>query len=148
MDADGFSIIDKRAGITFGVELYVPWDASEMAVDLSSARDVPLRNVPDVFGMIGRHDSATGSRVLQGRDARSIQVLIPDCQGLDQNFHDVTVVDMGDMPESHVSMPELSELAHKWPPAVINHMRMLTTGVRGDAQGGESTIQRETAGAV
>ena len=26
------------------------------------------------------------------------------------------------MPESHVSMPELSELIHKWPPAVINHM--------------------------
>ena len=26
---------------------------------------------------------------------------------------------MGDLPES----PELSELAHKWPPAVINHMR-------------------------
>ena len=50
-------------------------------------------------------------------------MLIPDCRGLDQNFHDVTVVDMGDLPESHVSMPELLELAHKWPPAVINHMR-------------------------
>ena len=44
-------------------------------------------------------------------------MLFPDCRGLDQNFHDVTVVDMGDLPESHVSMPELSELAHKWPPA-------------------------------
>ena len=42
-------------------------------------------------------------------------MLIPDCRGLDQNFHDVTVVDMGDLPESHVSMPELSELALKWP---------------------------------
>ena len=29
---------------------------------------------------------------------------------------------MGDLLESHVSMPELSELMHKWPPAVINHM--------------------------
>ena len=36
MDADGFSIVDNRAGVTFGVELYVPWDAPEMAVDLSS----------------------------------------------------------------------------------------------------------------
>ena len=26
MDADGFSIVDNRAGVTFGVELYVPWD--------------------------------------------------------------------------------------------------------------------------
>ena len=36
----------------------------------------------------------------------------------------MTIVDyMGDLPESQVSIPELSELAHKWPPAVINHMR-------------------------
>ena len=66
MDADGFSIVDNRAGVTFGVELYVPWDALEMAVDLSSASAVPLRNVPDVFRMIGRRDSATESRVLKG----------------------------------------------------------------------------------
>ena len=91
-------------------------------VDISSADAVPLRNVPDVFGMVGRHDSATESRVLQGRDTRSVRVLVPDCRGLDQNFHDVIVVDMGDLPESHVSMPELSKLMHKWPPAVINHM--------------------------
>ena len=37
----------------------MPWDAPEMAVDLSSASAVPLRNVPDVFGMVGRRDSAT-----------------------------------------------------------------------------------------
>ena len=35
----------------------------------------------------------------------------------------MTIVDMGDLPESQVSIPELSELVHKWPPAVINHMR-------------------------
>ena len=29
MDADGFSVVDNRAGVTFGVELYVPWDAPE-----------------------------------------------------------------------------------------------------------------------
>ena len=94
-----------------------------MAIDLSSTGTVPLRNVPDVFGMSGRRDSATESRILQGRDARSIRVLVPDCRGLDQNFHDVTIVDMGDLPESQISIPELSELSHKWPPAVINHMR-------------------------
>ena len=26
MDASGFSAVDNRAGVTFGVELYVPWD--------------------------------------------------------------------------------------------------------------------------
>ena len=111
MDADEFSIVDNRVGVTFGVELYIPWDTPEMAVDLESADTVPFRNVPDVFGMIGRHDSTTERRILQGRDVRSIRVLIPDSRGLDQNFHDVTVVDMGDLPESHVSITELSELA-------------------------------------
>ena len=66
MDADGFSIVDNHAGITFGIELYVPWDAPEMAVDLSSPGMVPLRNVPDVFGMSGRRDSATESRSVTG----------------------------------------------------------------------------------
>ena len=39
----------------------MPWDAPETAVDLSSTGTVPLRNVPDVFGMIGRCDSETES---------------------------------------------------------------------------------------
>ena len=123
MDADRFSIVDNHAGVTFGVELYVPWDVPEMAIYLSSSGTVPLRNVPDVFGMSGRCDSTTESRILQGRDARSVRVLVPDCRGLDQHFHDVTVVDMGDLPVSQVSIPELSELARRWPPAVIMHMR-------------------------
>ena len=89
MDADGFSIVDNRTGVTFGVELYVPWDAPEMAIELTSNGTVPLRNVPDVFGMSGRRDSATESRILQGRDTRSVQVLVLDCHGLEQNFHDV-----------------------------------------------------------
>ena len=55
----------------------------------------PLRNVPDVIGLVGRCESAVESHVLQGRDARSVRVLVPDCRGLDQNFHDVIIVDMG-----------------------------------------------------
>ena len=94
-----------------------------MAMYLSSSGMVPLRNGPDVFGMSGRRDSGTESRILQGRDARSVRVLVPDCRGLDQNFHDVTVVDMGDLPESQVSIPELSELACRWPPAVIEGLK-------------------------
>ena len=42
--------------------------------------------------------------------------------GLDQNFHDVTTVDIGDVPESSVSIPELSSLRQQWPPAVLSHM--------------------------
>ena len=43
-----------------------------------------LRNVPDVIGLVGRHEGAAESRVLQGRDARSVRVLVPDCRGLDR----------------------------------------------------------------
>ena len=41
---------------------------------------------------------------------------------MDQNFHDVTIVDMGEVPESSVSIPELSALSQQWPPAVLSHM--------------------------
>ena len=67
MDADGFSIVDNRAGVTFGVELYVAWDAPDMVIDLTSSGTVPLRNVPDVFGMSGRRDSATESHSARER---------------------------------------------------------------------------------
>ena len=73
--------------------------------------------------MCGRREGATESHILQGRDARSVRVLVPDPRGLEQNFHDVTVVDMRDLPESEVSIPELSDLTRKLPPAVIAHMR-------------------------
>ena len=110
------------AGITLGVELYVPWDAPEAVVDVSSVGVVPLRHIPDVIGLVGHIEGAAESRVLQGRDARSVRVLVPDCRGVDQNFHDVTIVDIGDVLESHISLPELSTLIQQWPPVVINHM--------------------------
>ena len=53
--------------VTFGVELFVPWDAPEAVVDVSSAGVVPLRNIPDVIGLVGRRDSVTESRILQGQ---------------------------------------------------------------------------------
>ena len=124
MGAAGFSVIDNRAGVTFGVELYVPWDAPEMATDMSAKDTVPLRNVQDVFGMRGRHKGVTESRILQGMDARSICVLVPDCRDLEKNFHDVTVVDMvGELPESEIMIHKLSDLTRKWPPELIAHMR-------------------------
>ena len=61
-------------------------------------------------------------RVLQGRDVRSVRVLVPDSRGLEQNFQDVTIVDMGDLPESSVSLKELSMLRQQWPPAILRHM--------------------------
>ena len=96
------SLIDAApvTGITFGVKLYVLWDVPEAVVDISSEGVVPLRNIPDVIGLVGRREGAAENRVLQGRDVRSVRVLVPDCRGVDQNFHDATVVDMGEVPES------------------------------------------------
>ena len=106
MAADGAALVEVRAGVTFGVELYVPWDAPEADVDVTSEGVVPLRSIPDGIVLVGRREVAAESHVLQGRNARSVRVLVSDYRGVDQNFHDVTIVDMGDMPESPVSIPE------------------------------------------
>ena len=50
MAASDISVVDDRAGITFGVELYVPWDAPEA--------------VMDVIGLVGGREGAVESRVL------------------------------------------------------------------------------------
>ena len=73
MAADGTALVEARAGVTFGVELYVPWDAPEAVEDVFSESVVPLRSIPDVIGLVGRREGAVESCVLQGRDARSLQ---------------------------------------------------------------------------
>ena len=77
MDADSL-VIDDREGHTFGMDLSVPWDAPEAMVDVSSAGVVPLRDLPDGMGLVGRQKDSTESRILQDRDPRStsIRVLI------------------------------------------------------------------------
>ena len=117
MVTDGAALVEGRAGITFGVELYIPWDAPEAVVNLQSDGVVNLGSIPDAIGPAGRRPGAAESRVLQGRDVRSVRVLV-----LDQNFHDVTIVDMGDVPESSVSLQELSLLRQQWLPAILRHM--------------------------
>ena len=125
------ALVENRAGITVGVQLYVPWDAPEAVVGIHSEGVVPLRSIPDVSGLASRRSDAAECRILQGRDVRSVHVLVPDPRGLDQNFHDVTIVDMGDVPESSVSIPELSLLRQQWPPAVLSHMVWLQQELEG-----------------
>ena len=102
MATKGGALVENWVGITFGVELYVPWDTPEAVVALGS--------IPVVIGLTSRRSDAAECRILQGRDVRRVHVLVPDSRGLDQNFHDVTIVDMGDVPESSVSIPDLSLL--------------------------------------
>ena len=90
MATDGAAVVDGRDGITFGVELYVPWDTPEAVVDLQSEGVVDLGSIPDVIGLTGRRLGAAECRVLQGRNVHSVHVLVPDSRGLEQNLHDVT----------------------------------------------------------
>ena len=46
MATDGAAVVDGRAGITFGEELYVPWDAPEAVVDFQSEGVVDLGSIP------------------------------------------------------------------------------------------------------
>ena len=77
MATDGAALVENRAGITFGVELYIPWDAPEAVVDIQSEGVVPLRSIPDIIGLAGRRSDAGESRILQGRDICSVRVLVP-----------------------------------------------------------------------
>ena len=91
MATEGAALVNNRAGITFGAELYVPWDAPEAVVDIHSDGVVPLRSIPDVIELAGRRSDTAECRILQARDIRSVRILVPDPPGLDQNFHDVTL---------------------------------------------------------
>ena len=76
MATEGAALVENRAGITFGAELYIPWDAPEAVVDIHSEGVVPLRSIPDVIGIAGRRSDAVECRILQGGDVRSVRVLL------------------------------------------------------------------------
>ena len=96
--------------------------------------------------MSGRRDSATESRILQGRDARSVRVLVPDCRGLEQNLHDVTVVNMCDLPESEVSIPVVG--AGTQMVSGSDYAHEVATSRVGVETGSQGTLPEETAGGV
>ena len=81
----------------------------------SSEGVVPLRSIPDVIGLVGRREGGSGKSCAAGPGRSELSRSGPE-------LHDVTIVDMGDMPESAVSIPELSALSQQWPPAVLSHM--------------------------
>ena len=44
---EGAALVDDRSGVTFDVELRIPWDAPEAVVDINSAEVVTLGSLPD-----------------------------------------------------------------------------------------------------
>ena len=113
---------EARSGITFGVTLEVPWNAPQAYVQLDSVGVVDLDTVPDVLCLTGQRPEVAVVRVLQGRDERSVRVLITDPRVLDSGFHDVTIVDMEDSAEPAVSEDHLSLLRLQWPVTVLRSM--------------------------
>ena len=120
---NGAALVDDRSGVTFDVELCIPWDAPEAVVDINLAEVVTLGSFPDKVELFGRRKDAAVSRILLGRDSRSVQFLVPDARGLDRSFHDVTVVDMEDKREPMVTLADMTRLRELWPPEICNHMK-------------------------
>ena len=108
--------------MAFDVELAVPWDAPEAVINLDLDGLLDLDMVPCVIGLSGRRLEAAVCRILQGRDMRSVCALVLDPRGLERNFHDVTIVDMGELAEVSVSITDLFLLREQWPPTVLRHM--------------------------
>ena len=93
---DGAALVDDRSGVTFTAEICIPWDAPEAVIDIDSADLVSLGSFPDKVGLFGQRKDAAVSRILAGRDSRSVWFLVPDGRVVDRGYHDVTVVDMED----------------------------------------------------
>ena len=68
MATGGVTPADGRLGVTFDVELEVPWNAPEAYIQLDSEGVYDLATVPDVFGLRGRRPDAAAVKVLLGRD--------------------------------------------------------------------------------
>ena len=69
---DGAALANDRSGITFTADLCVPWDAPEAVVEMNSPDLISLEPLPDKVGLFGRRKEAAMSRIMRGRDCRSV----------------------------------------------------------------------------
>ena len=115
-----------RPGIDFQVQVQVPWNGPEAYVTLDSAGiyDLNTTCVPDVLALHARRPEAVVVKVMTDRDSRSVRVLIPDEKVRDWGFHDVTLLDMGDVDGPDISVGDLSILHLQWPVAVVSGMAL------------------------
>ena len=120
---DGAALVDDRSGITFTADLCVPWDAPEAVVDVDSPDLISLGPFPDKVGLFGRRKEAAVSRIMAGRDSRSVRFVVPDGRLVDRGYHDVTVVDMEEEREPMVVLSDMTRLRELWPVEVFDHMK-------------------------
>ena len=109
------------AGLNVNIDLGMSKQNGLNYVDVASMGDFDASGVDADEGSVAELEWNTWDDACAWEFRSASGNFPPDSDlGLPAGF---TFVDMGDLPESHVSMPELSELVHKWPPAVINHMQ-------------------------
>ena len=120
---DGAASADDRPGVMFTAELCVPWDAPEAVVDVDSEELISLGSFPDKVGLFGRRKEAAVSRIMAGRDSRSVRFVVPDGRIVDRGHHDVTVVDMEEEREPMVVLSDMTRLRELWPVEVFDHMK-------------------------
>ena len=120
---DGAALADDRSGITFTADLCVPWDAPEAVVDMNSPDLISLGPFPDKVGLFGRRKEAAMSRIMKGRDCRSVRFVVPDGRLVDRGYHDVTVVDMEEEREPTIVLHDMTRLRELWPVEVFDHMK-------------------------
>ena len=120
---DGAALADDRSGITFTAELCMPWDAPEAVIDINSSDLVSLGSFPDKVGLFGRRKDAAVSRIMAGRDSRSVRFVVPDGRVVDRGYHDVTVVYMEEEWEPMVVLNDMTRLRELWPVEVFDHKK-------------------------
>ena len=68
---EGVALVDDRSGVTFDVELCIPWDTPEAVVDINSVEVVMLGSLLDKVGLFRpakgciRQSDSTGARQSQ-----------------------------------------------------------------------------------
>ena len=120
---DGAALADDRSGVTFTAELCVPWDAPEAVIDINSTDLISLGSFPDKVGLFGRRKEAAVSRIIAGRDSRSVRFVVPDGRVVDRGYYDVTVMDMEEEREPMVVLSDMTRLRELWPVEVFDHMK-------------------------
>ena len=88
----------------------MPWDAPEAVIDIDSTELISLGSLPDKVGLFGRRKEEAVSRIMGGRDSRSVRFVVPDGQIVDRGYHDVTVVDMEEEREPMVVLSDMTRL--------------------------------------
>ena len=101
-------------------EIPDPGDETERPIQIDLMKIVPTDGPAS---LVDTPPSSAISRILQGRDSRSVRFLVPDTRGLDQSFHDVTIVDMDDEREPMVTPADMTRLRELWPQKIFNHMK-------------------------